>query len=78
VHGIAGSDAGNVGVYAEAGPNGYAFYSVSGGAGAGGVAAIFDGDVQVATGGNLLTDRISAPGDLLVSWQLQRLKGISL
>lgn len=67
VHGIAGGNAGDIGVYAEAGASGYAFYGVSGGAGEGGVAAFFDGDVEVAAGGNLITGRISGPGDLLVS-----------
>jgi hypothetical protein len=55
VHGIAGSNDLDVGVLAEAGLNGTAFFAISGAAGEGGIAAQFTGDVLVDPNANLLT-----------------------
>jgi hypothetical protein len=68
VHGIAGGNALDIGVLAEAGPNAFAaFHAMSSAVGEGGIAAVFDGDVQVNPSANLLTGQIAAFGELFVT-----------
>ena len=66
VHGVAGGNDGDIGVLAEAGPNSFALHAMSSAVGEGGVAAVFDGDVQVNPSANLLTGHIAAFGEIAV------------
>jgi len=65
VHGIAGGNDG-IGVLAEAGPDSFAIHAMSSAVGEGGIAAVFEGDVQVDPRSVLATGQIAAFGELFV------------